>query len=282
MTVHGFSHININCTDLDATVGFYAGLLGMPVAKRLPVRENTGALVGLAPPHTNRVAVLSPGSGEPGMELIEWHLPTPPPPVEAPAGGRLAGVAALRLTVADLEAVRGSLPEAEDRDGLVVTYAPEGERVELVQGDRTALQAVTVVVADLDAAARAYDAVLGIGPSPEGQRLGDDGTPFRELDLIVPAKPAPLTVTLREYRDGLTHVVPERRADTPGALRLAFFDKDIEGAHERALTAGGTSLSAPELFYFGSLTAHAALWFDRDGVLIEVLTFLRAESKETK
>ncbi|MFE9096754.1 VOC family protein [Streptomyces sp. NPDC007264] len=281
MTVTGFSHVNVNCADRDASLPFYADVIGLPVAKVFPERQDTGALVGLKPPHSNRVAVLSPGRAEASIELIEWRLPDTPCDPAVAEGERLAGIAELVVTVPDPAAVRRRAEQAghlvlpaEDPSQLLVR-SPEGGWVRVRAGDRVLLAGAVVDVVDLDASVRSYAEGLGLTAGPVTEVRDGAGAPYRSVDLDVPAAGAAFTITVRMFDDRRTGAAPQRRADTVGFRRLAFFDKEVEASYRRAMDLGGRPVSPPEFFEFGSLTAHAALWFDTDDVLVEVLTFVK-------
>jgi catechol 2,3-dioxygenase-like lactoylglutathione lyase family enzyme len=270
MTLRAFSHVNINAGDFQRSLRFYADLLGLPVTQRFAERSDTGAMLGLAPPHTNLVATLSSGPGEPAIELIEWRLPTVADRVPADA----AGVRAIRVQVPDVERVVALLRDdgydvAAEQGADVTTVAGPDGTVELVAGDRAALVGATVRVADIDASAAAYAAGLGLAPAPV-----TTGAAGRRTEVRVVGKRATFVIAL-EQDDEPVVVVPSRRADSRGYLRLAVLDDDVPAAYERALSAGGTPLTAPALFEFGAVTAHAALWYDVDGVVVEALWFLR-------
>ncbi|MFZ2176820.1 MAG: VOC family protein [Rhodococcus sp. (in: high G+C Gram-positive bacteria)] len=279
MSVSGFSHVNINCRDIARSLPFYSDVLGLRVAKQFPERHDTGALVGLESPHSNMVAVLSPGRGRSSIELIEWRLPDQPPEPGVPAGSRLAGVAHLVFEVPDVDVVHDAARNAGYRcawaDGehrLLQIEGPDGS-VQVTPGTEGTLLGALVDVVDLDASLRCYVDALGLTSGDTSESAPATGPGYRQVDVVVPAAVSPFVITLREYVDGKTEAVQQRRADTPGFLRLAFFDDDVAGAHDRAVEMGSKTLSPPDFFDFGSLTAHAALWFDVDGVLIEVLSF---------
>lgn len=73
----GLDHVGITCTDLDRTLEFFAGVLGIPVRHR---GELTAADAGRAVGHADlrgRVADLDLGEGR-TLELLEIHRPSRP------------------------------------------------------------------------------------------------------------------------------------------------------------------------------------------------------------
>lgn len=270
MTVTGFSHVNVNCVDIEKSLPFYADVLGVPITKQFPERVDTGVLLGLAPPHTNMVATLAPGRKRPGIELIEWRLPDTPHSECAAEDNGIAGIVTLLFTSTDPSAVRTRAQAAglqtRDSGSAVEVQGPEGW-VRVTEGPDAALVGAVVNVVDLDESVRCYTESLGL---PVDGRDGDSAT------IVAPTPTEPFAITLRQH-GGAQHPALPRRADTPGFLRLAFFDDDVDATYGRAVKAGVRGITPANYFDFGSLRAHAALWFDKDEVLVEVLNFVKTQ-----
>lgn len=271
MTVTGFSHVNVNCVDIEQSLPFYADVLGVPITKQFAERVNTGQLLGLAPPHTNMVATLAPGRKRPGIELIEWRLPDTPHSERAAADNEVCGIVTLLFSSSDPEAVRDRAQAAglrtRDEDSAVEVEGPEGW-VRVTHGPDAALIGAVVNVVNLDRSVRCYTESLGL--------------PVQSLDaqsatVLVPTPTEPFVISLRQVGGGAHLPALPRRADTPGFLRLAFFDDDVDTAYGRAVKAGVRGITPANYFDFGSLRAHAALWFDPDAVLVEVLNFVKTQ-----
>lgn len=271
MTITGFSHVNINCVDIEKSLPFYADVLGVPITKQFPERSNTGLLVGLQPPHTNMVATLAPGRARPGIELIEWRLPDTPHSQIADEDNGIAGITQLTFTSTDPAAVAARAQTAglpvRHSDSALEVKGPEG-RVRVIEGPDEAMVGALVNVVDLDESIRCYTKSLGLSAEKHGQGMAT---------VAVPTPTTPFLITLCQSDGGARPPELPRRADTPGFLRLAFFEDDVDGAYGRACEAGVRVITPGGFFDFGSLRAHAALWFDPDCVLIEVLTFIKIE-----
>jgi lactoylglutathione lyase len=156
-------HVVLNVGELERSLEFYAGTLGMRATLRM---EIGGAplerLLRLAPGTTGRVAYVQGPQRLGQIELIEWSLPGRPAPAPEPApsftapGPRLLSFAVpeplaqwhARLTAAGVtcwsEPVRLTLPDygpidafiAEDPDGYLVELVrlPSDEEVRTFRG----------------------------------------------------------------------------------------------------------------------------------------------------
>ena len=141
----GLDHVSVSCADLDRSLAFYHGLLGIPVRERGVLEGGSaGAILG-RPDLSARFADLELGEGR-TLELIEDSAPVAA--VVEPRTG--AGTTHLSLRVTDADAAFDHLREAGARlvsDGPVkidepghwhgakAFYAcdPDGVIVELIQ-----------------------------------------------------------------------------------------------------------------------------------------------------
>jgi len=135
------------------------------------------------------------------------------------------------------------------------------------------LVGAVVNVANLDESVTCYESSLGLSSAVHTDFPDTQAGAARSVQFSVPTKGFPFTIVLREPVGGAVPPHVRRRSDTPGFLRLAFMDDDVDGAYTRAVRAGVVSVTPGDRFDFGSITAHAALWFDLDAVLVEVLSF---------
>jgi lactoylglutathione lyase len=166
-------HVAISVRDLDASIAFYEGLLGLRKTLSMNVGgPGTERDLGLRPGMTGRSAYIQGPRRIGQLELIEWSTPmeegaTPPRP-----GQPGVFLIAFELTEGELSDVHARLLaagvpcNAEPRSSLVENYGtievlvcedPDGTMVEL-------LRLPTVEEA------RAYRASLGLGTATGDQR----------------------------------------------------------------------------------------------------------------
>ncbi|HET6171148.1 MAG TPA: VOC family protein [Gaiellales bacterium] len=145
MTVRGIDHVGITVASLEAALGFYRDLLGLPVTDE---GEGAGAeldaITGLSGV-TMRYAELDLGSGR-LLEVIQMITPAGTPLDQRPCD---AGATHLALRVDDVDALYGRLvaagvtvpgrpttitaPGAWTGARCVYAQDPDGRTVELVQ-----------------------------------------------------------------------------------------------------------------------------------------------------
>ena len=109
--IRGFSHVNIEVEDVGAARAFYAGTLGLREIPRGEGREREGAWFEI------------PG----GMQL---HLSLHP-------GCSAANRASKRhfcVLVDDLDALRKTLPDIQDKGTRIFVRDPSGNRIEIQGG----------------------------------------------------------------------------------------------------------------------------------------------------
>lgn len=108
MSIRGLDHAGVTVANLDRSLGFYEGLLGLAVAG---ISLEEGGEVGVVVGHPEarvRIADLAlPDGGV--LELLEYEVPA-----EDPAGARhtQAGTAHIALRVDDLDAMHARLVAA--------------------------------------------------------------------------------------------------------------------------------------------------------------------------
>ena len=145
MTVIGLDHVSVTCADLDRSLAFYHGVLGIPVRDRGVL---AGAEIDVVLGHDGVDGVfadLALGEGR-TLELLQYRRPLGAPiqiEVHRPGAGHLA------LRVDDVDALAERLREAGFAPGAAVTLDdprsfwhgarilyvqdPDGAVVELIQ-----------------------------------------------------------------------------------------------------------------------------------------------------
>ena len=174
-----FFHVNVNCSDLERSLGFYRDLVGLRTTVRTrPERPQPGRAFGLQEVQWD--AWIMAGDDAPEgvvLDLLEWEVPrpegSPPASVTELGFGRLCvltdDLAGLhrRLTEAghdvwsppgrvDLGAEGMAAPE------LFLCSDPDGTAVQFVQADSTRLAHVNINCSDLERSRHFYCDVLGL------------------------------------------------------------------------------------------------------------------------
>ncbi|MDD2858206.1 MAG: VOC family protein [Candidatus Nanopelagicales bacterium] len=248
MTVYSISHININVADLDASVDFYVGRLGLTLVRRVstdPVPEAADA------PASLETAIINTGGRGVSLENIMYTAPADPAAAQAP---RL-GVTGLRLEIAGTSLGGSTLTD------------PDGVQVHVFEADRTRIAGARVHVADLEDTRAHWAGALGF--EVHDAEAGSDHDAFVEvrsatdqfrIEFIVVGGP-----------------VASTNGTQLGARRLAFTVDDVQATYDRALLAGGRPLDAPARFELGPVRMIAGLWFDPSGVVLQGLQFIKDE-----
>jgi len=102
--IRGFEHVGMTSSNLDASIAFYCGLLGLTEALVKPTREG------------GRIAFLDAGGVM--LEIVEPPAPVETPAREVPVGE--AGIRHITFRVDDVEAAYDRLRSA----GVEFTIAP--------------------------------------------------------------------------------------------------------------------------------------------------------------
>ena len=146
MNVTGIDHAGLTVSDLERSLMFYEGLLGLPVAG-IAREESTdiAALVGTAGARVRIVDLMLPGGSV--LELLQYEHPDDP---AATARHTQAGTAHVALGVRDLPALHARLVAAgvdivsdgpvtlrtgDDWNGATVLYVRDPDRnvIELIE-----------------------------------------------------------------------------------------------------------------------------------------------------
>ena len=291
----GVFHVNLNCTDLERSLAFYGGLLGLTVGTATaPTDDQDGAAFGL-PTVRWHGHVLHDGRGLGAglaLDLLQWDTPAP---AGTPNLAADLGFNRLGLYVADLDATFARLvaagvrthgaPHATTVEGsptvrTVVVDDPDGLLVELVDLgiDRTAF--VAVGVSDLERSVEFYRDVLGFDPMFErgplrqpGDQLGLTGEIGLRAAYLDDPRGGACMLELVEMLDPVATGRPARRANGTGLFRMAFLSDDLARDHA-ALTERGVACWTPPVpidLGPGVPTVEAFLFEDPDGAVLELI-----------
>lgn len=244
-------HINVNCRDLDRSLAWYCGVLGLTAATRTsPDRPQPGDAFGL--PSVQWDAWILHGTrGQDGLvlDLLQWQEP---PPTGRPAGENDTGFVGLVLGHPDPDAL-GADRGPDDRVHLL---DPDGTRITVVPDrDGPRLLALDVGCADRAASRHFYSDLLGFGPEPPAHsHLADPG-----VEVLTDAATGG-SVRLVDRPGGR---VRRRAANELGIFRTASFTADIDASYQRLLDAGIHCYSPPATLEMGpGLPRLRALFFD--------------------
>jgi catechol 2,3-dioxygenase-like lactoylglutathione lyase family enzyme len=294
-------HLNVNCGDLDRSLGFYRDLLGLTQAAHTVSPEQTGSAFGL-----DRVAwdawIMLDERGYDGVvvDLLEWQTPRPTgrPTGAASAMANDLGFGRLGFTVRDVDATYAQLDAAgvrcfgEPHDVAIegapplralTCLDPDGTMVELLgtEGVTNRFSFLTVNVRDLDRSIEFYESVLGFAPhfrmSPgrqSGAALGLDGAiDFEMAYLDDPRRAGAFALDLVEWKEPPATGEPSRQANRLGPFRLAFMTDDIDRDHAALQALGVHCWSPPADLDMGPgmPSLRALLFDDPDGTVLELI-----------
>ncbi len=296
-----FFHVNVNCSDLERSLGFYRDLVGLtPTVRTRPERPQPGGAFGLDEVQWDAWIMAGDDAPEGAvLDLLEWQVPRPGG--SAPSSVTQLGFGRLCILTDDLAGLHRRLIDAGHdvwsppgpvelgaagmaAPELFLCSDPDGTAVQFVQADRTCLAHVNVNCSDLERSRHFYCDVLGLHPlvrscpaEPQpGARFrvdgevtwdawfigaSDDGLSGFILDLVEWTQPRP-TGTAR------------RAANHLGIFRLALLTDDIDRDYQGLLDAGVVCYSPPmELEMGPGLPSDLrALFFeDPDGTCIELI-----------
>jgi catechol 2,3-dioxygenase-like lactoylglutathione lyase family enzyme len=146
MTVTGLDHAGLTVADLERSLAFYEGLLGLPLAGiARDESPDIAAIFGQPGARVRFADLMLPGGGV--LELIQYEHPAEPP---ATASHTQAGTAHVALGVRDLAGLRARLIAAgvdivserpvtlhtgDDWNGSTVLYVRDPDRnvIELIE-----------------------------------------------------------------------------------------------------------------------------------------------------
>ena len=289
-------HLNVNCTALDRSLGFYRDLLGLTQTTRTaPEAAQPGAAFGLAEAQWD-AWILTGDRGYDGvvLDLLEWQVP--PPGARAAAGANRLGFSRLGFTVPDVDEAHRRFTDAGvdcfgaphdvEVEGVAGVRAfvcadPDGTLVELVSGGETRLSFVAVGCRDLDRSTEFYADVLGfrplarfaIGPHDGGAlRLGPD-IAWDMGYLDDPRGELAFALDLVQWRNPDAEGDPPAHANEVGIYRLAMLTDDIDRDHDELRAVGVTCMSPPATLEMGPgiPPLRALIFLDPDGAALELI-----------
>jgi catechol 2,3-dioxygenase-like lactoylglutathione lyase family enzyme len=137
MSIRGFNHVSVTCADLDRSLTFYVGVLGLV----LRGRGETGAghlaqIIGMSGVRV-RWAELEVGNGQPVIELFQYLTPTGEPLIQRTWD---PGSVHFAIEVHDIAALYDRLGGA----GIVTRSAP----VQIADGDWRGVKSLYAVDPD--------------------------------------------------------------------------------------------------------------------------------------
>ena len=296
-----FFHVNVNCSDLERSLGFYGDLVGLKTAVRTrPEQPQPGGAFGLAQVQWD--AWIMAGDDAPDgvvLDLLEWKVPLPTG--SPPASLTELGFGRLCIASDDLAGLHRRLSEAgydvwspPGRLGLRVDGMadaemflcsdPDGTAVLFVEGEDTRLASVNINCSDLEQSRRFYCDVLGLTAGPRtrptepgpGAGLRVEGSVAWDAWSIgaMTDSASGFVVDLVEWTEPRVGGSGRRPANELGIFRIALLTEDIDRDYAALIDSGVTCHTPPvELEMGPGLPSDLrALFFeDPDGVCLELI-----------
>jgi catechol 2,3-dioxygenase-like lactoylglutathione lyase family enzyme len=259
-------HVNVNCSDLDRSLPFYANALGhtQGIHTAPPVAQ-PGAGFGLDQARWD-AWVLFGADGPTGgwIDLLEWQEPKPtgsPPAQLVERGYQRIGVVVpdLDATVGKMRDVGGSVwsePFAQTQNSAaevrhVMVSDPDGAAVELIEGEGPRLSFVAVTCDDLPGSVDSYSR-LGFREKGRSSIREDDGARYRidgpvamgEVVMAPPGK-GPVDLKLVGFTTPEPIDVASRPANSVGIWRIGFIMDDIDAVYGNLQDLDVPTLSPP-------------------------------------
>jgi catechol 2,3-dioxygenase-like lactoylglutathione lyase family enzyme len=288
-------HLNVNCGDLERSLGFYRDLLGLSQGAHTVSPEQDGAAFGLG-----RVAwdawIMLDERGYDGVvvDLLEWK--TPRPSGAPPAAAHHVGFGRLGVVAPDVDDMYHRMQHAgvrclcEPHDIEIPGVAPirafvcadpDGTLVEVISSPQRRFAFLIVNCADLDRSVEFYTEVLGfsaqarfsLGPQ-DGAALGIDGVVESEMaHLDDPRGDGSFALDLTQWKVPGVEGSPSREANRLGPFRLALYTDDIDASYDALLAAGAHCWSPPADLEMGPgiPPLRALLFDDPDGTVLELI-----------
>ena len=246
-------HVNVNCSDLERSRGFYCDGLGLSEGIRTtPDAAQDGTAFGVDKSLWDAwILVGDRGFDGGAIDLLEWKQPLPsgsPPAALNETGWQRIGLMVTDIEAAKTQAVRhGGMAWSEpfhtgeigDAASLQLCFVsdPDGVAIELIHagiGPRVAFIGMTC--ADLDRSVAFY-AALGFRESlrvdasrPAGDHLRIDGPVVMQEILMSAPGGGDVALLLAGFTTPATVVNTPRPANALGAWRVAMLVDDVDVA----------------------------------------------------
>ncbi|NQZ96070.1 MAG: VOC family protein [Myxococcales bacterium] len=294
-------HVNVNCSDLRRSLAFYQDFVGVKSESHTDPEPQDGTGFGMPGAVQWDANILHDERGYegPGIDLLEWKIPTPTGlPYAEP---NHLGFYRLCLLVPDIDAVysqaqeRGvpclSAPQEVllDRDAGISVRAlfchdPDGSLVEFVEHESARvprLAHVNVNCSDLSLSTEWYERVMGLevrGASKPGPVSGEAFGLAGEVEwdarfLFIPGR-EDMAIDLLEWKRPTPIGRPYEEANHLGIYRMAFGVGDIQACHDE-LRAQGVECPPPVFLDMGPEIPVDGVWasffFDPDGTCLELI-----------
>jgi catechol 2,3-dioxygenase-like lactoylglutathione lyase family enzyme len=301
-------HVNVNCSDLERSLGFYRDFVGLtPMSHTRPVPQD-GAGFGLEGEVQWDAHLLHDARGilAPAIDLLEWKRPRPTGRPYLAANH--LGMFRVCLLVPDVDDVyaralqRGvpcespptRIPVIPEQDLVVKALFcrdPDGTLVEFIeQPGEVRLIHVNVNCRDLARSLDWYQRVLGLeirgeshpGPIP-GAPLGLEGDVEWDARFLFPPGQDAFAIDLLEWKSPRPMGSPYPCANHLGLYRMAFLVEDIR-ACQAELERLGVEATPPVFLDMGPDLPIAGVWAlffrDPDGTCLELIESPKLENRD--
>jgi catechol 2,3-dioxygenase-like lactoylglutathione lyase family enzyme len=301
ISVERVMHVNVNCSNLERSLGFYRDVVGLvPASHTNPVPQD-GAGFDMPGQVQWDAHILQDfrGFAGPAIDLLEWKRPGPTghPPSEP----NHLGLARVCLSVPDLDAVferavsAGAawvtppveVPVEPDRGSsrrVFLCRDPDGTAIEFVEQasvSQAQLAHVNLNCSNLARSLDWYQRVLGLelrgssrsGPL-SGAAFGLDGEVEWDARFLWPPGQDAFAIDLLEWKSPKPVGKPAGAANQRGLYRMAFMVEDIHVCHEE-LKAQGVDSGRPVFLDMGPEIPIDGVWAvffrDPDGSCMELI-----------
>jgi catechol 2,3-dioxygenase-like lactoylglutathione lyase family enzyme len=294
-------HLNVNCSDLERSLGFYRDLLGLTQgAHTVPTEPQAGAAFGLEQAQWD-AWILSDSRGfgvGTALDLLEWQVPRPTG-VPYPAANHL-GFGRLGFASDDVDGLYERLVAAGvDCTGAphdiglagappvraFVCADPDGTLVEFVTGppgrEGNQLSFVAINCSNLERSLEFYVGVLGCSVKHRFAPGPSDGAALRlgpevEWEMAYvddPSDTGTFALDLVEWKRPRSDGPAYPSANHLGIYRMAFFTDDIDRDHDALQRAGVECVTPPAGLEMGPgiPSLRALLFPDPDGTMLELI-----------